>query len=258
MTHTSLSFDQAVGYYDQTRHLPESMATRGLQLILDKAGTNGRILEVGAGTGRISVPLLQRGANLIGCDLSLEMMGKLRQKYSPARLAQASAEQLPFPSDQFDVALTVHVLHLVGQWHDALHEIRRVLKPGGIYINSWNQHQADAPSHRLRTCWREYVEAHGGRWRRPGVQTRDELFAAIQAMGGSSEEVEIEHAQSSWTPRQMMDYLAQRIYSETWLVSDEVLAISVAEAREWALHEWGDLDRTLTEEDRMVLDVITF
>ena len=258
MTNTSLSFDQAVGYYDQTRHLPESMATRGLQLILDKAGASGRILEVGAGTGRISIPLLQRGANLIGSDLSLEMMDKLRQKYSSARLAQASAEQLPFPSEQFDVVLTVHVLHLVGQWHEALYEIRRVLKPGGAYINSWNQHQADAPSHRLRTCWRDCVEAHGGRWRRPGVQTRDELFAAIRAIGGSSEEVEIEHAQSLWTPRQMIDDLAQRIYSDTWLVSDEVLASSVAEAREWALREWGDLDRPLSEEDRMVLDVITF
>ncbi len=258
MNHTSISFDQAAEYYDQTRHLPEQMATRGLQLILDKAGANGRILEVGAGTGRISVPLLQRGANLIGCDLSLEMMGKLHQKSASARLAQASADQLPFPSDQFDVVLTVHVLHLVGQWHEALYEIRRVLKPGGTYINSWNQHQADAPSHRLRTYWRDCVDAHGGRWRRPGVQTRDELFATIRAMGSHSEEVEIERAQSSWTPSEMIAELAQRIYSDTWLVSDEVLAISVAEAREWALREWGDLERPILEEDRIVLDVITF
>jgi len=56
MTTNSISFDRAANYYDQTRQLSEPMATQGLQLILDRAGPQARILEVGAGTGRIGAP----------------------------------------------------------------------------------------------------------------------------------------------------------------------------------------------------------
>lgn len=68
---TSYSFDRAADYYDQTRDLPEPVATAGIQAILDVAGLGRRILDVGTGTGRISVPLLKSGADLVGCDLSL-------------------------------------------------------------------------------------------------------------------------------------------------------------------------------------------
>jgi 16S rRNA A1518/A1519 N6-dimethyltransferase RsmA/KsgA/DIM1 with predicted DNA glycosylase/AP lyase activity len=78
MTEPNISFDRAAGFYDQTRTLSEPMATIGVQTILDLAGPHGSILEVGIGTGRLGVPLLQRGANLIGCDLSIKMMNKLR------------------------------------------------------------------------------------------------------------------------------------------------------------------------------------
>src|SRR5262245_26679816 len=67
---SSLSFDRAASVYDQTRPLPEPGATLGIQAILDIAGPQARILDVGAGTGRVSIPLLQRGANLVGIDLA--------------------------------------------------------------------------------------------------------------------------------------------------------------------------------------------
>src|SRR5258708_2980267 len=96
----SLSFDQAASYYDQTRDLPEPLASGGMQLILDnlkgQAGPQARLLEVGTGTGRIGVPLLQRGANLFGCDLSLKMMARQLSKWPGARLAQADATALPY------------------------------------------------------------------------------------------------------------------------------------------------------------------
>src|SRR5574341_1166072 len=112
----SRSFDRAAGVYDQTRDLPEPVVTHGLPAILEQAGLNALILDVGTGTGRISIPLLERGANLFGCDLSAKMMARLREKYPAARVAQADAARLPFASRQFDALLTVHVIHLVGQW----------------------------------------------------------------------------------------------------------------------------------------------
>src|SRR4026207_425443 len=113
---TSLSFDQAADVYDQTRPLFDATADVGIQSLLDAAGLGACILEVGAGTGRISIPLMERGADLIGCDLSARMLARQREKYSTARLAQSDAVFLPFPSGYFDAVLTVHVMHLIGPW----------------------------------------------------------------------------------------------------------------------------------------------
>ena len=68
--HTSRSFDRAAEFYDKTRPLFDATVDAGIRSLLEAAGEGARILEVGAGTGRISIPLLERGADLIGCDIS--------------------------------------------------------------------------------------------------------------------------------------------------------------------------------------------
>src|SRR4030095_16136094 len=109
----SRSFDRAADYYDQTRPLSEPSAKPGIQAILDITGPSARVLEIGTGTGRISIPLLERGLDLFGCDLSSKMLMRLHEKFPTARVAQADATVLPFPSAHFEAVVTVHVLHLI-------------------------------------------------------------------------------------------------------------------------------------------------
>src|SRR5262245_36888607 len=132
---SSRSFDRAAHIYDQTRLLFEPIATHGIQAILDITVPEARVLDVGTGTGRISIPLLDRGVDLIGCDLSGKMLRRLQEKLPPARIVQSDASHLPFRTAHFDVVLTVHVLHLIPPWREALREFKRVLKPEGIYLN---------------------------------------------------------------------------------------------------------------------------
>src|SRR5215211_1634620 len=108
----SRSFDRAASYYDQTRPLFEPIAKYGLPAIHEVIGFNARLLEVGSGTGRISIPLMERGVDLVGCDLSSPMLNRLHEKYASARIVQADATLLPFRTAYFNAALTVHVLHL--------------------------------------------------------------------------------------------------------------------------------------------------
>src|SRR5262245_37492145 len=96
---TSRSFDQAAEYYDNTRPLFDITVDVGIQALLDAAGEGARFLEVGTGTGRIGIPLQQRGADLVGCDLSARMLMRQREKYPSARLVQSDAVFLPFASD---------------------------------------------------------------------------------------------------------------------------------------------------------------
>ena len=55
----SRSFDRAADFYDQTRELPEPVATHGIPALLQHVAPGGKILDVGTGTGRMSVPLLR-------------------------------------------------------------------------------------------------------------------------------------------------------------------------------------------------------
>jgi ubiquinone/menaquinone biosynthesis C-methylase UbiE len=258
----SQSFDQAADYYDETRHLPEPLATGGIQMILDhlqgRAGHSAQLLEVGTGTGRIAIPLLERGANLFGCDLSAKMLARQRAKWTEARLSQADATALPFADAQFDGVLTIHVLHLVGDWRAALREIWRVLRPGGAYVNSWDPHSRADVDTRLRDYWRSRVEAHGARWRRPGVQSRDELLREVARLGARVEAVTAARLVDAITPQAVIESIARRIYSDTWDVPDEVFRVTLDELRGWAAQNYADLERPEMVERRFSLDVIHF
>ncbi len=258
MADQSISFDRAAGFYDQTRKLAGPMATIGVQTILDLAGPHGSILEVGIGTGRIGVPLLQRGANLFGCDLSIEMMRQLRVKYPAAHLAQSDAARLPFQANRFDALLTIHVLHLVGAWRAALRDFKRALKPSGVYINSWHWHNPDSFDQKARQYWRERIEARGFNWQRPGIQSREELIGELKAMGAHVEEKEIARGVDQTRPREILDGLTNRMFSDTWNLPDDVLSASVRETQAWVTQKLGDIDQPTDQEFRLILDIARF
>ena len=56
---------------------------------------------------------------------------RAREQSRPVKIVHAAAEELPFPDDQFDVAVSTLVLCTVDDQARALAELRRVLKPGG-------------------------------------------------------------------------------------------------------------------------------
>ena len=255
----SRSFDRAASVYDQTRPLFEPIARHGIQAILDIAGQQSRILDVGTGTGRISVPLLQRGADLIGCDISSNMLSLLKEKFASARIAKADASLLPFPTANFDVVLTVHVMHLIPPWREALREFRRVLKPKGRYLNvrTWAPGEVSIRD-QLRSYWRQWVGNQGVNVRHVGIQDPSELLQELQVLGGHWTEVEVIRYALPFTLREELDRFASRVSSEMWDVPDAIFDASISELRTWADNEFGDLDKQLEDEVRFVIDVVRF
>lgn len=255
----SISFDRAADFYDSTRVLPAAIATQGIPAILEAAGAGARILDVGTGTGRVSVPMLQRGADLVGCDLAHKMMAVLRRKVSSARLVEADAAQLPFPTAHFDAVTTCHVMHLVGPWREALREYRRVLKRGGAYINARSEPSGDkSDGDRIRDTWGRCVLAHGASTKRPGVQEPDELRGELTSMGASVERLEVLRYISTSSIREVVDRIANRIDSDTWVVSEPVFTSAVRELQEWAAKEFKNPEATFQEGALFVLDVARF
>jgi ubiquinone/menaquinone biosynthesis C-methylase UbiE len=254
----SISFDRAADFYDQTRSFPEPVATQGIQAILDTAGAGARFLDVGTGTGRVSVPLLKRGADLFGVDLSTKMMAQLRGKFPAARLAQADASQLPFAADTFDVVLTCHVMHLVAPWREALLEYRRVLKPGGKYIDAHSENISESLQIKVRDHWREIIKEHGFTSQHIGARDEKELAGALRSLGAELKEIPVVEYVSTSTVRQEIDRIASRSFSHSWAIPDPVFAESLVELNTWAKKEYPDWDRPFEEKDQFILGVAVF
>lgn len=103
--------------------------------------TNLKVLDVGCGLGESSVYFAKRGAEVTAMDLSPQMV-KLTETLaahhgiSLTGLAHAG-ETLPLPDDQFDFVYLANIIHHVHDRDALLSEIRRVLKPGGMFF-SWD------------------------------------------------------------------------------------------------------------------------
>jgi ubiquinone/menaquinone biosynthesis C-methylase UbiE len=96
-----------------------------------------RVLDVGAGTGRIGRAFLAAGDFYVGVDSSHAMLQEFSAKpefreSKSCLLARAEGRQLPFQNASFDLVLLMQVLSAAGNWRDLLDECRRVLRPGGI------------------------------------------------------------------------------------------------------------------------------
>jgi len=255
----SRSFDRAAEVYDQTRPLFDATSDVGIQSLMDAAGEGGLILEVGAGTGRISIPLLERGADLIGCDLSEKMLARQRDKYPAARLVRSDAVFLPFPSNHFNVILTVHVMHLIGPWREALREFKRVLREDGVFLNVRTYEAVgEATRWRIRDHWRSWLEERGMDIRHPGAQNDGETCVELQSMGARIEEVEVVRYTHRFTLRVLLELYANRVFSDTWSVPEALYQESLTALRNWVEGEFGDLDMEREDTVRFVYDAAYF
>jgi len=99
----------------------------------------GRVLEIGMGTGR-NLPFYDRSrlTQLVGVDPALQMHRLVQRRSQKAgievELVGLSAERLPLPDDSFDTVVCTYTLCSIPDPAAALHEVRRVLKPGGQFL----------------------------------------------------------------------------------------------------------------------------
>jgi ubiquinone/menaquinone biosynthesis C-methylase UbiE len=96
------------------------------------------ILDVGCGTGVISLVLSEMGHNVIGVDLSEEMLKRAKEKAHNQKLRAEfqidDAENLSFENESFDAVINRHLLWTLLNPERAVTEWKRVLKPGGKLI----------------------------------------------------------------------------------------------------------------------------
>jgi len=103
-----------------------------------------QVLELGPGSGLFTLEaarLIGDQGRLVCVDLQMAMLRPLKQDIRVAGvtnvfLQAATAERLPLGDSRFDLVLAIAVLPMVRHKHQALQELRRVLKPGGLLVVS--------------------------------------------------------------------------------------------------------------------------
>jgi SAM-dependent methyltransferase len=109
----------------------EPIHPRALKLLHDLGADRGHVIEVGAGSGRLTVHLVEWSRELVAVDPSLPLLRILTSRARLARLAAGWAEALPVRDGWADVFVSCASL---GTDTAVIAEAERVTRPGGLIV----------------------------------------------------------------------------------------------------------------------------
>jgi SAM-dependent methyltransferase len=130
------SFGAAAAAYAE--HRPD-YAEAAIRWALEPVSTRQplRVLDLGAGTGKLTAALVDLGAEVTAVEPDPAMLAELRRSLASVTALAGSAEAIPLPDASIDAVLVGQAMH----WFDldrAVPEIARVLAPGGVLAALWN------------------------------------------------------------------------------------------------------------------------
>ncbi|TDZ83172.1 putative methyltransferase YcgJ [Mycobacteroides salmoniphilum] len=128
----SLSFGSQAAAYERGR---PSYPPEAIDWLLP-AGAHD-VLDLGAGTGKLTTRLVERGLNVVAVDPLAEMLEVLSNSLPETPALLGSAEEIPLPDNSVDAVLVAQAWHWVDP-ERAIPEVARVLRPGGRLGLVWN------------------------------------------------------------------------------------------------------------------------
>ena len=132
----SRSFESVAAEYE--RHRPDYPA-EAVRWAADQIGLEdgARILDVGAGTGKLTRGLVALGFDVVALEPGAPMLRQLRAVVPEAETHEGSAESIPLPGASVDAAFAGQAFHWFDREH-AVPELHRVIRPGGGLALLWN------------------------------------------------------------------------------------------------------------------------
>jgi ubiquinone/menaquinone biosynthesis C-methylase UbiE len=137
----------------------------------------GAALDAACGTGRHARRLAERGYEVVGIDLTAEMLERARARVPEATFLEADLRDIPAESERFDVVVCALALAHLEDLAPAVAELARVLRPGGRMVVSVLH-----PLQALLGWQAPFADARGRRaFVREHPHTHAEYFAAFTA-----------------------------------------------------------------------------
>ncbi|HUZ82324.1 MAG TPA: class I SAM-dependent methyltransferase [Gaiellaceae bacterium] len=144
------SFDRAVAEYERARPGYPAAVLDVLPL-----GAGAEVLDLGAGTGKLTRVLVERYRRVIAVEPLDGMRAILDEVVSTAESVAGTAEAIPLPDASVDGVFAAQAFHWFAN-DEAVAEIARVLRPGGVLALVWNESADPSP---LPGSYRAYLDA---------------------------------------------------------------------------------------------------
>ncbi|HEX7321469.1 MAG TPA: class I SAM-dependent methyltransferase [Mycobacterium sp.] len=194
----SLSFGSQAAAYERGR---PSYPPEAIDWLLPSGARD--VLDLGAGTGKLTTRLVERGLDVVAVDPIPEMLEVLRSALPATPALLGTAEQIPLPDNSVDAVLVAQAWH----WFEparAIPELVRVLRPGGRLGLLWNTRDE-------RLGWVKELGKIIGR-----EDARDVIDAGVTLPEPFAD---VEHFSVEWTsyltPQALIDLVASRSYCIT-------------------------------------------
>jgi ubiquinone/menaquinone biosynthesis C-methylase UbiE len=254
-------FDGQAFDFDRRAGVGADVGRAVARAVLDlvPAAAEDVVVEIGAGTGEIGRHL-GPVARYVGVDSARSMLEVFRSKLPDepwsrrVGLLHCDAER-PWPVRDGIVAavLASRVAHLLHPGHVTA-EVRRVCRPGGVFVVGRVQRDPASPKSRLRRR-REALLRDRGLAPRGGAHVTDGLLARLVASGATRLGG---RTVASWISATSPDQVLAAWEAMTTMggieLPEPVRAAILEELRDWARRELGDLQRTHASPERYVLD----
>jgi SAM-dependent methyltransferase len=207
----SLSFGSEAAAYERGR---PSYPPEAIDWLLPPGARD--VLDLGAGTGKLTTRLVERGLDVVAVDPLAEMLELLSSALPETPALLGTAEQIPLPDNSVDAVLVAQAWH----WFDperAVAEVARVLRPGGRLGLVWNTRDE-------RSGWVKDL----GRI----IGHEDDPFSKSVTLPEPFTDLARHHVEwtSYLTPQALIDLVASRSYCITQPA--EVRTQTLAEVRE--------------------------
>jgi SAM-dependent methyltransferase len=192
----SLSFGSAAAAYERGR---PSYPPEAIDWLLPRGAR--QVLDLGAGTGKLTTRLAERGLDVVAVDPIPDMLEVLRASLPETRALLGTAEEIPLEDNSVDAVLVAQAWHWVDP-ERAIPEVARVLRPGGRLGLVWNTRDE-------RLGWvRELGEIIGS----DGDRGRFDVTLSRAFTAAERHQVEWT---SYLTPQALIDLVASRSYCIT-------------------------------------------
>jgi ubiquinone/menaquinone biosynthesis C-methylase UbiE len=247
------AFDVTAPTFERDRSLPHGVpqAIRGAILgALD--APSPRLLDLGAGTGRIGWPFVAAGDDYVGVDFSLAMLRAFAQR-GIARLVRADGARLPFVDASFDAVMLIQVFSGMPDWRAVVAEARRVLRARGVVVVGRTVAPTDGVDEQMKQQLAAILAEMGAASDR-GTNREGALHALEEIAHGAG--IEAAAWNDERTPRAFLarHRTGARFAALPAPVKDEALRRLAA----WATKRFGSLDAALCERCAFELRIFRF
>jgi ubiquinone/menaquinone biosynthesis C-methylase UbiE len=125
-------FDRWANDYDDFIRKRHEESYKEVEYLLEKLDWRRNVLDIGAGTGRITNYIIKLGADVTALDFSTKMLHKNPSKQKIC----ADAHFLPFHENTFDITFAENTLRYIQKWRKVIEEMVRVAKESVVIVET--------------------------------------------------------------------------------------------------------------------------